>query len=69
MSGDHNMNQLREGYRNYDSPVAMPGEFVELDKGITLEEYFAGLNKLYENTGKSVRISLSERYSALGYYF
>jgi hypothetical protein len=53
MSGDHNMNQVREGYRNYDSPVAMPdlGE----TKGITLEEYFAGLNKFHEDTGKSVR--------------
>jgi hypothetical protein len=37
MSGDHNMNQIREGYRHYDNPVAMPdlGE----NKGITLEEY------------------------------
>jgi hypothetical protein len=53
MSGDHNMNQIREGYRHYDNPVAMPdlGE----PKGITLEEYFAGLNKFHEDTGKSVR--------------
>lgn len=55
MSGDHNMNQLREGYRNYDSPVAMPGEFVEIPKGLTLEEYFACVSKLHEDTGKSVK--------------
>lgn len=44
---------MKEGYRNYDSPVAMPdlGE----PRGITLEEYFAGLNKLHEDTGKSFR--------------
>lgn len=43
---------IKEGYRNYsDCPVAMP----DLGKPITLEEYFAGLNKLYENKGKSVR--------------
>lgn len=53
MSGDHNMNQVREGYRNYDSPVAMPGEFVETPK--SLDEYFAGLYKLMEDTGKSVK--------------
>ena len=53
MSGDHNMNQLREGYRNYDSPVAMP--YLGDKQDFTLDEYFAGLNKLYENTGKSVR--------------
>ncbi len=53
MSGDHNMNQLREGYRNYDVPVVMPdlGE----NQGITLEEYFAGLNKFHEEHSKSVR--------------
>jgi hypothetical protein len=57
MSGDHNMNQLREGYRNYDSPVAMPGEFVNVDvpRGLTLEEYFACVSKLHDDTGKSVR--------------
>ena len=57
MSGDHNMNQIREGYRHYDSPVAIPNlvETVDLTKGITLEEYFAGLNKFHEETGKSVR--------------
>jgi hypothetical protein len=53
MSGDHNMNQVREGYRNYDSPVAMP--YLGEHKGITLEEYFAGLNRFHENTGKSVK--------------
>jgi hypothetical protein len=52
MSGDHNMNQIREGYRHYDCPVAMPDLGY---KDYTLDEYFAGLNKLYENTGKSVR--------------
>ncbi len=57
MSGDHNMNQLREGYRNYDSPVAMPGAFVKVDvpRGLTLEEYFACVSKLHDDTGKSVR--------------
>lgn len=44
---------IKEGYRNYDSPVAMPdlGE----KKEFTLEDYFAGLNKLHEETGKTVR--------------
>jgi hypothetical protein len=56
MSGDHNMNQLREGYRNYDSPVAMPElGYAPTSHPISLEEYFAGLNKLHEDTGKSVR--------------
>lgn len=53
MSGDHNMNQIREGYRHYDVPVVMPD--LGDNQGITLEEYFAGLNKLHEDTGKSVR--------------
>jgi hypothetical protein len=53
MSGDHNMNQLREGYRNYDTPVAMP--YLGEPQGLTLEGYFAGLNKFHEDTGKSVR--------------
>lgn len=53
MSGDHNMNQVREGYRNYDSPVAMP--YLGEPQGLTLEGYFAGLNKLHEDTGKSVK--------------
>jgi hypothetical protein len=56
---------VKEGYRNYDSPVAMPGEFVEVPKGLTLEEYFAGLDKQFglpekdvevESTGKSVKL-------------
>ena len=53
MSGDHNMNQIKEGYRHYDSPVAMPdlGDYYNNDgietNGLTLEEYFAGLDKLY----------------------
>lgn len=42
---------IKEGYRNYDSPVAMP----DLGQPITLEDYFAGLNKVYESTGKSVK--------------
>lgn len=51
---------IKEGYRNYDVPVALPdlGEgkaMIDLKNPTTLEEYFAGLNKLYENTGKSVR--------------
>ena len=44
---------IKEGYRNYDSPVAMPGEFVETPK--TLDEYFAGLYKLMDDTGKTVK--------------
>lgn len=61
MSGDHNMNQIKEGYRHYDSPVAMPdlGDYYNNDgietNGLTLEGYFAGLNKFHEDTGKSVR--------------
>jgi hypothetical protein len=57
MSGDHNMNQIREGYRHYDVPVVIPNlvETVDLTKGLTLEKYFAGLNKLHEDTGKSVK--------------
>lgn len=53
---------VKEGYRNYDSPVAMPdlGE----RKEFTLEDYFAGLDKQFglpekekevESTGKSVK--------------
>lgn len=53
MSGDHNMNQIREGYRHYDSPVAMPD--LGQPKEFTLESYFAGLNKFHEDTGKSVK--------------
>ena len=50
---------IKEGYRNYDVPVALPdlGEgksMIDLKNPTTLEEYFAGLNKLYEDTGKSV---------------
>lgn len=55
MSGDHNMNQIREGYRHYDCPVAMPGEAIEIPKGLTLEDYFACVSKLHEDTGKSVK--------------
>lgn len=53
MSGDHNMNQVREGYRNYDSPVAMPnlGE----PKVFTLEEYFSGLQKMMDDVDVSVK--------------
>ena len=53
MSGDHNMNQIREGYRHYDSPVAMPD--LGQPKEFTLDEYFAGLYKLMEDTCKSVK--------------
>jgi len=43
---------VKEGYRNYsDCPVAMP----DLGQPITLEDYFLGLNKVYENTGKTVK--------------
>lgn len=47
MSGDHNMNQVREGYRNYDSPVAMPD--LGKPKEFTLDEYFSGLQKLMDD--------------------
>jgi hypothetical protein len=46
---------IKTGYRNYDSPVAMPGEFVEVSKEFTLDEYFASLNKLYDDEETSVR--------------
>lgn len=51
---------IKEGYRNYDSPVVLPdlGEgksMIDMSKPITLEDYFAGLNKVYESTGKSVK--------------
>ena len=39
---------IKEGYRHYDCPVAMPGEAIEIPQGITLEEYFANLNKLHD---------------------
>lgn len=42
---------IKSGYRNYDSPVAMPGEFVETPT--TLDEYFTGLYKLMDETGKT----------------
>lgn len=57
--GLRNETMLREGYRNYDSPVAMPGEFVQVEtpkeKVYTLDEYFAGLHKLMDDTGKTFR--------------
>ena len=46
---------IKEGYRNYDSPVAMPGEFIETEKPMTLDDYFTGLYKIMENTGKTVK--------------
>jgi hypothetical protein len=46
---------IKEGYRNYDVPVALPDLGEPWNKGITLEEYFAGLNKIYEYKGKSVK--------------
>lgn len=46
---------IKEGYRNYDVPVALPDLGEPHHKGITLEEYFAGLNKIHEDTGKSVK--------------
>jgi len=57
MSGDHNMNQIREGYRHYDSPVAMPDlGYAPTSHPVSLEEYFAGLNKLHlEDEVESVR--------------
>jgi len=36
---------IKEGYRHYDVPVAMPD--LGDNKGITLDEYFAGLDKLH----------------------
>lgn len=53
--GLRNETMIKEGYRNYDCPVAMPGQAIEIPTGLTLEEYFAGLNKAYESTGKSVK--------------
>lgn len=47
---------IKEGYRNYDSPVAMPdlGE----KKEFTLEEYFANLNKLHkEDSAKNTQVA------------
>ena len=57
MSGDHNMNQIREGYRHYDSPVAMPDlGCAPTSHPISLEEYFAGLDKLHlQDEVESVR--------------
>jgi len=57
MSGDHNMNQIREGYRHYDSPVAMPDlGYAPTSHPISLEEYFAGLDKLHlKDETESVR--------------
>jgi hypothetical protein len=46
---------VKEGYRNYDSPVAMPGEFVEIPKELTLEQYFANLNKQLDDEPVSVK--------------
>ena len=45
---------IKDGYRNYDTPVALPDLGEPHHKGITLEEYFAGLNKIHEDTGKSI---------------
>jgi len=44
---------IKEGYRHYDSPVAMPdlGE----PRGLTLEEYFASLNKQLDDEPVSVK--------------
>lgn len=39
---------IKEGYRNYDCPSAVPN--TACSTGLTLEEYFAGLNKLHEDT-------------------
>ena len=36
---------IKEGYRNYDSPVAMP----DLGQPITLEDYFRQLNKVVDD--------------------
>jgi hypothetical protein len=47
MSGDHNMNQIKEGYRHYDSPVAMPD--LGSPREFTLDEYFSGLQKLMDD--------------------
>ena len=51
--GLRNETMLREGYRNYDSPVAVPD--LGQPKDFNLESYIAGLNKVHEDTGKSVK--------------
>lgn len=58
--GLRNETMIKEGYRNYGVPVVLPdlGEnksMLDLKNPTTLEEYFAGLNKIYENTGKTVK--------------
>jgi len=37
---------MKEGYRNYDSPVAMPGEFVEVP--MSLDDYFSNIAKIVD---------------------
>ena len=66
MSGDHNMNQVREGYRNYDSPVAMPD--LGKPKEFTLDEYFSNLHKLMDDvdiSAKSTQIAGSHYQRAI----
>ena len=58
--GLRNETMIKEGYRNYDVPVVLPDlgdnkSMIDLKNPTTLEEYFAGLNKIYETTGKSVK--------------
>ena len=41
---------IKEGYRNYDCPVAMPYDGTEArPKEFTLDEYFSGLQKLMDD--------------------
>lgn len=41
---------IKEGYRNYDCPVAMPYDGTEeRPKEFTLDEYFSGLQKLMDD--------------------
>ena len=55
--GLRNETRIKEGYRHYDVPVVIPNlvETVDIPKGLTLEQYFACISKLHEDTGKSVK--------------
>lgn len=44
---------IKEGYRHYDSPVAMPD--LGQPKQFTLDEYFSGLQKLMDDADVGVK--------------
>ena len=47
---------IKEGYRNYGCPVAMPYDGTEeRTKEFTLDEYFSGLQKLMDDADVSVK--------------